>query len=104
MSEQVTAERLKRRKLSTCPAGCVTFAYDLPVRLDEGILPFIQPFGTLAYPFGTTSILKLDCQGFTVTGIKRLKEIRIVLRSSTTEQEILPFEEALSRWLVQVGG
>jgi len=103
MSDQL-AGRLQRRKLGTCPSGCVTFAYDLPVRLNESILPFLQPLGKLAFPFDKTSVLKLECAGFTVSGIKRLKEIRVVLQKGTVEKDILPFEEALENWLSQANG
>jgi len=103
MSNQ-PAERFKRRKIGTCPIGCVTFAYDLPVRLDESILLFLQPLGKLALPFEKTSVLKLVCPGFTVSGIKRLKEIRVVLQNGTIEKDIQVFEEALGNWLSQAGG
>lgn len=103
MSTQL-AGRLNRHKVGTCPSGCVTFAYDLPVRLDESILPFLQPLGKLAFPFEKTSVLKLECPGFVVSGIKRLKEIRVVLQKGTVEQDIIPFEEALGNWLSQAGG
>ena len=103
MSDQ-PAERFKRRKIGTCPSGCVTFAYDLPVRLDESILPFLQPLGKLALPFEKTSVLKLECPGFTVSGIKRLKEIRAVLKKGTVEKDLFAFEEALGNWLSQAGG
>jgi len=79
--------------------GCVTFAYDLPVRLDESALPFLEPLGKLTLPFGKTSILRLECAGYTVTGIRRLKEIRAILKAGTIEKDILPFEAALDSWL-----
>lgn len=84
--------------------GCVTFAYDLPVRLDEGALPFLEPLGKLTLPFGKTSILRLECSSYTITGIKRLKEIRVILKAGTTEKDILPFEAALENWLSKAGG
>lgn len=96
--------RAGRRKIGTCPSGCVTFAYDLPVRLDEGILPFLEPLGRLAFPFLKTSVLKLECPGFTVSGIKRLREIRVVLKKGTSERDLLAFEEALENWLAKTGG
>lgn len=96
--------RSGRRKIGTCPSGCVTFAYDLPVRLDESILPFLALLGRLAFPFDRTSVLKLECPGFTVSGIKRLREIRVVLQKGTTEKDLLAFEEALENWLAKTGG
>lgn len=98
------SSRAGRRKIGTCPSGCVTFAYDLPVRLDESILPFIEPLGKLALPFGKTPVLKLDCPGFTISGIKRLREIRVVLKKGTIEQDIIPFEQALDSWLATIEG
>jgi len=88
-----------RRKIGTCPSGCVTFAYDLPMRLDEGILQFIGSLGKLAFPFDRTAVLKLECPAFTVSGIRRLREIRVVLKKGTTEKDLLVFEEALGNWL-----
>jgi hypothetical protein len=69
------------------------------VRLDESILPFLQPLGKLALPFEKTSVLKLECPGFTVSGIKRLKEVRAVLKKGTIEKDLFAFEEALDNWL-----
>jgi len=101
MSEQI-AGRPVRKKISSCAQGCITFSYELPVRLDESILPFIEPLGKLALPFEKTSVLKLEGNGFTVTGIKRLKELRLILQKGMVETDLLPFETALDAWLGQL--
>jgi hypothetical protein len=93
-----------RRKLPSCPSGCVQFAYDLPIRLDGSILPFLEPLGKLAYPFEKTGLLRLECPGFTVNGIKRLREVRVSLKKGMTERDILAFEQALGSWLAKIGG
>jgi len=103
MSEQI-AGRFQRRKISTCINGCITFSYELPVRLDESILPFLEPLGKLELPFEKTSVLKLTCSGFTVTGIKRLKELRLILQKGMIETDLLPFETVLDAWLTQIAG
>jgi hypothetical protein len=92
---------LNRRRVGRCPSGCAILAYSLPVRLDESILPFIQHLGKQIVPFVT--VLKMSCPGFTVTGIKRLKEIRIALGKDISEEDIKPFEEALTKWLESNG-
>jgi hypothetical protein len=94
------AGRFSRRKIGTCPMGCVTFAYDLPVRLDESVLPFLEPLGKSTLPFGKTSILRLECGNYTVTGIRRLKEVRVLLKPGAVEKDMVPFEAALEAWLV----
>jgi hypothetical protein len=46
----------------------------------------------------------LECVGFTVSGIKRLKELRVVLQKGTLEKDIQVFENALDTWLAQIVG
>ena len=97
------AAGLDRRKIGGCSAGCATFAYRLPVRLDSSILPFIQPLGTLALPFDKWRVLRLECQGYTVTGIKKMKEVRAALDKDGSEEDLRPFEEALGNWIESTG-
>jgi len=89
----------RRRKLGTCPSGCTSFAYDLSVRLDEGILPFVELLGESAIPFQRTSILKIEGPDYVISGIRRLKEIRLMLKKGADEEIIERFEEALLGWL-----
>jgi hypothetical protein len=95
----VAAAGLDRRKIGGCAAGRATFAYRLPIRLDSSILSFIQPLGALALPFDQWRVLRLECQGYTVTGIKKMKEVRAVLDKNGSEEDLRPFEEALERWI-----
>lgn len=89
----------RRRKLGDCPSGCSSFAYDLSVRLDESILPFIEPLGRSVIPFQRTSILKIEGADYVISGIRRLKEIRLMLKKGADRSIIPKFEEALLEWL-----
>lgn len=89
----------RRRKLGSCPSGCSSFAYDLPVRLDEGILPFVEPLGRSAIPFRRTSILKIEGPDYVISGIRRLREIRLMIKKDGDESIVPKFEEALLGWL-----
>jgi hypothetical protein len=88
-----------RKKVGTCPSGCTTFSYDLPIRLDETILPYIEKLGKFLYPFGKTPVLKLEGSTFTLSGLRRLKFLHIVLKKGATEKDLLIVESALKSWL-----
>ena len=95
---QPTVE-LDKRRIGNCREGRVTFVYRLPLRLDSSLLPYIQPLGKIALPFDKWRILRLDCQGYTVTGIKKMKEVRASLNDGVAEEILHPFEEALAKWI-----
>lgn len=96
------AEGLRKRRTKCCQ-GRVTIAYMLPIRLDSSILPHIQPLGRLALPFDQWRILRLECQGYTVTGIKKMKEVRVSLDDGTSEDDLRLFEEGLAKWIGSAG-
>lgn len=90
----------RRRKIGSCPKGCASFAYDLPVRLDESILPFLEGFGKPAFPLRATGMLKIHRPDCSITGIRRLREIRIMLGKDADQESLVSeFEKALSAWL-----
>lgn len=102
MSADTPAEELRKRRVNCC-GGRVTIAYMLPVRLDASILPYIQHLGRLVLPFDQWRVLRLECQGYTVTGIKKMKEVRVSLENETLEEDLRLFEEALAEWIGNAG-
>lgn len=103
MTDVAPVEGLDRRRVGSCRAGRVTFVYMLPLRLDASLLPYIQPFGKLGLPFDKWRVLRLECQGFTITGIKKMKEVRASLDDGIAEEVLRPFEEALAKWIESAG-
>lgn len=99
----VPAPAVERRAAGTCCGGRRTYAYRLPVRLDASILQYIQSVGISTLPFEKWRILRLEGQSFTVTGIKGMKEIRVSLEASASEDALAPFEAALAAWISQTG-
>lgn len=102
MSVETPAEELRKRRVKCCQ-GRITIAYVLPIRLDASILPHIQHLGRLALPFDQWRVLRLECQGYTVTGIKKMKEVRVSLDDGASEEDLVPFEEALAEWIGNAG-
>jgi len=89
-----------RRRRGRCASGCQSFAYDLDERVGEDILPFLERFGKPVLPFGSTSLLKVRGPAFFITGIKHLKEIRLVAdRGIDPETYLTELEEALTEWV-----
>jgi hypothetical protein len=103
MTDASPVEGLDRRRIGNCRAGLVTFVYMLPLRLDATLLPYLQPLGELGLPFDKWRVLRLNCKGYTITGIKKMKEVRATLDEGTAEEALRPFEEALARWIDNAG-
>lgn len=99
MSGDPPVVKLDRRKTGGCRAGRTTFVYRLPARLHPDILPFIQHLGRLTLPFGRTRMLRLECDGYVVTGISKMREVRASLGKDSSEDVLEPFEEALRKWM-----
>ena len=87
--------KLDKRRAVSCRTGRTTFVYRLPVRLDFEVLPFIEHLGKLAFSFKRMRILRLECDGYVVTGIRKMKEIRASLDVGVQEDVLEPLEEAL---------
>ncbi len=70
----------------------------MPIRLDERIVKFLIPLGVPAFDFKKTSILKVETPVFTITGVRRLREIRFTLKKE--KKGILDiFEDALIKYI-----
>lgn len=86
------------RSSGQCACGRNTYVYKLFKRLDEDILPYIEEFGIPAFDFATTHLLKIENNRYIITGVKRLKEIRVVLKDNT-DATLEEFEAALKCYL-----
>jgi hypothetical protein len=89
---------IMRRYSQSCKCGNHSFIYTIPVKLDERIISLLTPLGVPAFDFSKTSILKIENSTLIITGIRRLREIRFVLKKEITS--ILDaFEDALIKYV-----
>jgi len=91
-------------KLSNVSGGCcnkkyTTTAYILPVKLDLSILSFFVDFGNASPSFEKTSLLKIDTPNFTITGIRMISQIRLIIKIQNGEEIIDKFEEKLIEYI-----
>jgi len=60
----------------------------------------MERFGKVAFPFRSTSMLRIHGPDCSITGIRRLKEIRLMLGKDADHEAVAgAFEQALSEWL-----
>ena len=90
-----------RRDTKNCQCGKKALVYLLPVKLDEKILEFIKHMGKPAFDFKKTSILKIENPNFSISGIRRLREIRVTLKKDV-KGLIDIFEDALIKYIEKV--
>lgn len=87
-----------------CSCGGTRHIYRLPRRLDIDILPYIEPFGKPAFDFETTRLLKIENKKYVLTGVRRLKEIRFVLKDADAASELERFENILASYIEDTKG
>jgi len=94
---------VKCRQTQNCKCGQKAFIYTIPNRLDETIIQFLSSMGEPAFNFKQTSILRIENENFSITGVRRLKEIRFTIKKES--KEILNiFEDALIQYLESLRG
>lgn len=97
-SHKLEQYNIFRRYSENCQCGQGIFIYTIPIKLDEKIVDFLKDMGKPAFDFKKTSILKIENPIFAITGIRRLKEIRFILKKGV--MSILDiFEDALIKYL-----
>jgi len=100
--EQLRKFGINRRQNKSCNCNNKSFVYSLPKKLDEKILKYFKSFGNPAFEFKKTSILKIENSNFMITGIRRLKEIRITIKKKQHIGMLDLFENALIQYIQEV--
>ncbi|MFA5048435.1 MAG: hypothetical protein WC516_05440 [Patescibacteria group bacterium] len=82
-----------------CSSLQLTYSYSLPYGLDIGIVEYLAHFGKSSTSFEKQAILKIETQDFSITGIRRLKQIKFVLKNGNVSHLIDQFENSIVQWL-----
>jgi len=69
------------------------------MRLDVDILPFLTDFGTPSPSFTKTSLLKIYNKQLAITGVRKMSQIRYVVRDKDGETLRDKFEEKLIEYV-----
>ena len=96
--KELKQNNIIRKYTKSCKCGNHSFTYTIPVKLDERIIPLLATFGTPAFDFKKTSFLKIENPIFIITGIRRLREIRFVLKKEITSV-LDTFEDVLIKYV-----
>jgi hypothetical protein len=68
--------------------------------LNEEVISFLQPLGIPAVSFEQTSLLKIENNDFSITGIRRMSQIRLTIKKEEKREEIVDtFEEVLAKYI-----
>lgn len=90
----------KRQKRGCrCNKTYMTLVYKLPIKLDADIVPYISVLGTPAVPFNNASVLKIETKKYSISGIKRLKEVKFILKKGMDEPSLQAFEAGLIEYV-----
>ena len=94
--------KIVKRQTKTCQCGQNSYIYMIPTKLDENILNYLSQFGNPAFDFKKTSILKIENQNYSITGVRRLREIRLNIKNEIKGFLDL-FESALIDYIKNIG-
>lgn len=100
--DQLKKHGIRRRTDKGCNCNNKSFIYNLPKKLDERIVPYLKGLGHPAFDFKQQAILKIENSNYTITGIRRLKEIRITIKKKQHIGVLDLFEKALICYLQEV--
>lgn len=99
MSPDLASYNIKKMTTGSCPCGHLQWKYRLPIKLDVNILPYLKQLGVPAHNFHKEHLLVIEHQDYSITGIKRIREIKFTLKNkqSTHFQDI--FENSLIEYI-----
>lgn len=97
--DSLSAANIKKRSVKGCGCLGAAFVYTLPFGLGIEALQYLQGMGTPAVSFEKTSLLKIENADFSITGIKRLKDVRLTLKADQKVDLVTAFEENLIRYV-----
>ena len=101
MNEQLTKLGVTRVISDSCNCNSPfkVYTYTLPRGVDVGIVDCIKPIGTSSTSFERQAILKIENKDFSITAIKRLKQIKLLIKNSANVSVIEQLEDVLVQWL-----
>ena len=98
MQDNLETVNIKKRSVKGCGCLGTAFVYTLPFGLGPEALQYLQVMGTPAVSFEKTSLLKIENADFSITGIKRLKDVRFTLKDTEKTELITVFEDNLIKY------
>ena len=98
MQDSLETVNIKKRSVKGCRCLGTAFVYTLPFGLGPEALQYLQAMGTPAVSFEKTSLLKIENADFSITGIKRLKDVRFTLKDTEKTELITVFEDNLIKY------
>ena len=98
MQDSLETVNIKKRSVKGCGCLGTAFVYTLPFGLGSEALQYLQAMGVPAVSFEKTSLLKIETIDFSITGIKRLKDVRFTLKDAEKTELITVFEGHLIRY------
>lgn len=87
-----------------CSSSHSAYTYILPFGLDSGIIEPMSQFGNSSTSFEKQALLKIENQDFSIVGVRRLKQIKIIIKNPNVSHLIDKFEEAIVQWLEKRSG
>lgn len=82
-----------------CNNSYITHMYTLPKGLDANIVKHLTSLGNPALPFSRVSLLRIENKNYSIIGVKRLKEVKIILKTNEDDNIISQFERSLVNYL-----
>lgn len=85
------------RKGPGCGCGCASGAvrYTLPIKLDDRILPYLQPLGKSCFDWRKTCLIKIENPNFCITGLIRSDTITFTKKNENHPELLDAFENML---------
>jgi hypothetical protein len=92
--------RLKVNSGCSCKKGGITYTYILPVRLDKTVTEAMKPFGKNIRPFHKTRMVKIETSDYSIVGIDKLREIKLIFKNTKNVAEVVrQFEVTLAAYV-----
>jgi len=87
------------KKGCSCNKTYLTLIYKIPIKLDVDIVGFLSSLGKPSVPFRKTSVLKIENGRYSISGIKRLREVKFILKKSRDDNALIEFENGLVNYV-----
>lgn len=89
--------KITRRQSDGCKCK-ESYTYTIPIQIDIKIIQYLNKIGVPAFNFKTTNLIKIENKDLIITGIKRAREIKIMLKNK--DKSLLDvFEECLVSYI-----
>lgn len=87
-----------------CSSSVITYSYKLPLEIDISLVDFLSDFGASSTSIKKQALLKIENKDFSITGVRRLKQIKLVIKNNNSNHLVIKFEESLLKWLEKRNG